>query len=436
MLLILLLLQVLVLVLLLLVLLVLPLLLFLLSSLLPTSARGLRICAAPFRRSLIVPSLKSKSEGRVTCAYSKPERSPPPRTRFDSDNSTQTFRRKRSMKRRAAHNVRASFPLRLRARLLWSGGMMRSSTTKTIRALNESAITHFVYHPVPTRSPTEKPPPPPRTVVLTKRERRKLRRRDRLEHNREAAEKIALGLLPPQTNKLRIGNLMNALLNESVADPSELERRVKADMAARKEHHDKMNAANTLSAADRWAKTKAKFAESVGAVEVALLRIPPFNAKVRFQMNANAEVWQIKGVVLILPAAAAVIKAQAEAAAALAAADRTTANTVSAPSGDAAVCLCVIEGGAVGVRKFIHFLSKRVSWSSTSGERNDDDADDDQRETDALAGDNGCTVVWRGAVAKHAFSRFGFELCRSQTHARSALAKFGVEHYYEQMSAQ
>ena len=88
-------------------------------------------------------------------------------------------------------------------------------------------LSPLIYHPTPIASLTPAAPPAPHTLVLTLRERKKLKRRAALDKAKEQTEKIRLGLIPPPPPKLRLSNLMNSLINDSVAEPSEMERRVR-----------------------------------------------------------------------------------------------------------------------------------------------------------------------------------------------------------------
>ncbi len=63
-------------------------------------------------------------------------------------------------------------------------------------------------------------------------ERKKLRTQRRLAAEKEKQDQIRCGLMAPPPPKIKISNLMQAMKNEAVADPSALEAKVRAERAA------------------------------------------------------------------------------------------------------------------------------------------------------------------------------------------------------------
>jgi hypothetical protein len=104
-------------------------------------------------------------------------------------------------------------------------------------------VTHYVEHPVPVEPPAEPPPPPPQPLPLTKRERKKLRTQRRLAAEKERQDQIRCGLMPPPPPKVKISNLMQAMKDDAVADPSAMEAKVRAEMAQRIQNHEMRNQA-------------------------------------------------------------------------------------------------------------------------------------------------------------------------------------------------
>ena len=88
-------------------------------------------------------------------------------------------------------------------------------------------VTHYVEHPVPVEPPAEPPAPPPQPLPLTKRERKKLRTQRRLAAEKERQDQIRCGLMPPPPPKVKISNLMQAMKDDAVADPSAMEAKVR-----------------------------------------------------------------------------------------------------------------------------------------------------------------------------------------------------------------
>lgn len=119
-------------------------------------------------------------------------------------------------------------------------------------------ISHLIEHPVELEPPAEPPPPPPMPLPLTKRERKKLRTQRRLAAEKEKQDQIRCGLVAPPPPKVKISNLMSAMKNEAVADPSAVEAKVRAEMAQRVKNHEMRNAARKLTPAEKKAKKRRK----------------------------------------------------------------------------------------------------------------------------------------------------------------------------------
>ena len=104
-------------------------------------------------------------------------------------------------------------------------------------------VTHYVEHPIPVEPPAEPAPPAPQPLPLTKRERKKLRTQRRLAAEKERQDQIRCGLMPPPPPKVKISNLMQAMKDDAVADPSAMEAKVRAEMAQRIQNHEMRNQA-------------------------------------------------------------------------------------------------------------------------------------------------------------------------------------------------
>ncbi len=128
--------------------------------------------------------------------------------------------------------------------------------------INWDAVTNYVEHPVPIQPPSAKPN---ETVTFnmyyTKKEQRKLRRRTRMEREREKHEQQLLGLIPPEKPKVKISNLPRVLGLESVADPTTIEEEVKKQVAQRQAEHEARNAARKLTKEQKKEKKKKKLEE-------------------------------------------------------------------------------------------------------------------------------------------------------------------------------
>ena len=84
---------------------------------------------------------------------------------------------------------------------------------------------------------------------------RKQRRQAELQDKRD---RIRMGLIPPEPNKVRLSNLMKVLTSDAVQDPTRVEARVRREVAMRKHNHEKMNAERKLTDEQRREKTENK----------------------------------------------------------------------------------------------------------------------------------------------------------------------------------
>ena len=319
-----------------------------------------------------------------------------------------------------------------------------SSPSSSLSPAVPSEVTAFIHHPKPVESLAPQAAPAPQAALLTARERKKLKRRAGMEAQAELQEKIRLGLLPPPPPKMRLSNLMNALVNESVAEPSELERRVRAEIRGRREEHERVNRERQLGKEQRKEKVRRKLKDKVkdSALHVAVyaVRRGLDAGRIRYLLDVNAAQWSLKGV--------AVIIRQSDGAAGPAAAG-------AAPEQDSnGASVVVAEGGPKGLRRFQRLLLVRIDWkkelddaqrrlaeegggeasmADVGGHADGEDSDDEEEGGDvARRNRRYCCLQWTGLVAKPAFPvSFGFEVCRSETQARALFAKAGVEQYFD-----
>lgn len=94
---------------------------------------------------------------------------------------------------------------------------------------------------------------------LTPAERKKLRRRNRQDRAQEIRDKIQMGLLQPPPPKVKFSNLMRIMGDEQLANPTQVEARVKAQTAQRRAEHEARNDANKLNDEERKAKKKQRY---------------------------------------------------------------------------------------------------------------------------------------------------------------------------------
>jgi len=325
----------------------------------------------------------------------------------------------------------------------WDAKILKDNSYES--ELNDDRITSYIYHPVGVAPLVSDRAPQPAQVLLTKKERRKIKKREKRESLQEKRDRIKLGLDPPPEPKMRIQNLMNVLLNSTVADPSAMEAKVRQQMAERVQGHEEANAARALTAEQKAEKRRKKYTEDLShEVHVAVYRVSGEvggDGKARYQLDVNAQQWNLGGVAIIHPGCNVII----------------------------------VEGGPKGLRRFKRLMLRRIRWKKRQksemekeeeamkrgkmkdegegqGEANDeneydDESDeesssDDEDEGDTSLGDdtdrlthsrhNHAILVWSGLTAAQQFGgRFNFESCRSESMARSYLARMGIQHYFD-----
>lgn len=172
-------------------------------------------------------------------------------------------------------------------------------------------------------------------VFLTKQERKKLRRQNRREAWKEEQEKIRLGLIPPPEPKLRIANMMRALGNEAVPDPTKIESHVREQMAKRQRAHEDANNARKLTAEQKREKKMRKNKEDTSCgVLVSVYRIRElhsFQSK-KYKVETNAKQLMMTGVVVLFRDCSVV----------------------------------VVEGGPKQQKKYRRLMMHRIKWDEDS----------------------------------------------------------------------
>ena len=167
---------------------------------------------------------------------------------------------------------------------------------KTLLNIDHSKITLYVEHPVPFDPPKggESVVPEPRALMLTKTEQKKLRTQRRVAREMEKQEMIKQGLLEPPPPKVKISNLMRVLTDGAVADPTQIEKQVRAQMAERAEAHEDRNLARQLTPAEKKEKKRRKMFDDTtgdtGQTHIRVYRIESLaNPKHRFRVDINAQ---------------------------------------------------------------------------------------------------------------------------------------------------
>jgi len=260
-------------------------------------------------------------------------------------------------------------------------------------------VTHYVEHPIPVEPPAEPAPPAPQPLPLTKRERKKLRTQRRLAAEKERQDQIRCGLMPPPPPKVKISNLMQAMKDDAVADPSAMEAKVRAEMAQRIQNHEMRNQARKLNPEQRKDKKRRKMTNdpSGGGVPVTLYRVDEIPSKQKlYKIDINAQQNHLTGVALLVED----------------------------------FCVVIVEGGPKAQKRYRKLLMQRIDWGDVADEEEDEDEEEEREERRRNAAER-CKVVWEGQVIKANFKAFRVEPARTADVARKLLKDRGCEHYWD-----
>ena len=286
-------------------------------------------------------------------------------------------------------------------------------------AVNTRQRVHrFVEHPPKLKGQCVHVIPASHPLMLTKRERKRLRRKQRKEHQSERVDLIRLGLMKAPEPRMKLSNLMRILGAQAVADPSQMESKVRHQIAARRAQHLSMNEGRRLSKEARRAKILRKGADEVaielhavlfgvygcaplGIVEgtdEAMLEGSAYDANVaaqrRFKLDVNAQENLLTGCCFVCE------------------------NFVAGEQASF-VNLVFIEGSRRATRRFSKLMTRRIDWNSGVVRHPTPD-----KHMDRSAGGiaplaasstrpvNSCSVLWHGIGAKSCFDRFEFHEAR------------------------
>ncbi|CAD7953355.1 unnamed protein product [Amoebophrya sp. A25] len=281
--------------------------------------------------------------------------------------------------------------------------------------IDAKKITHFVEHPVPIRPATmnmqlsivEKP----LESMLTPQERKKLRRRNRQERAQQMRDKIKMGLLEPPPPKVKFSNLMRVLGDEQIANPTEIEARVKKQTEQRRLEHEKRNAAAKLAPEERKLKKQQRWdgntvggpapktdgTSRVNETHVLVFSLKDVsNKKHLYKININAEQFQLTGCMILCPGLANL--------------------------------LCV-EGGKRAITRYRKLVTRRIKWNENAGEESDDE------EADANPAEEPATLMWQGTIEKRLFDSFKVHNVKTEAEGRQLLSSRNCESYWTMLES-
>ncbi|KAF0982897.1 hypothetical protein FDP41_010876 [Naegleria fowleri] len=262
--------------------------------------------------------------------------------------------------------------------------------------IKEKMVKHnFVEHPVLVEPLKKKVEVGPLPLMLTKKEQKKMRTQQRIQREKEKQRKIKLGLIPPPPPKANMGNYMKALL-ASGEDPTELEMRIKREIAERiKSHEERMEAQKLTKEEKREKKIRKINEDAESELLVALYSIPNLaHPQTRFKVNTAKE----KGVT----------------GAVLSCANQTNNKTR---------ILLIAEGGKKSLKAYDHVLLNRIDW--TKKENPEEESNIDRAEPDTAK------LLWKGTILKRNFQYFKFQQFEDEESIKNYLKDHGCSHYFD-----
>lgn len=292
----------------------------------------------------------------------------------------------------------------------------------------ESPIDQYIQHPIPIPAPTEKSSVAPRGLMLTKKEQRKLRRQRRAAEQSDKRDRIKMGLLPPDPPKVKLSNLMRVLTSEAVSDPTKIEARVRREIAARKEAHERQNAERKLTDEQRREKTeRKKEKEAEKGLFCAVFKVKHLiSGRHKFKVRRNAYDHGLTGVTVF--------------------------------GRDMAVV--VVEGSGKAIKAYKRLMLVRIDWSDP-GESNNNDSDDEDGKKEQEGGNanntplgggggggfrtlttneenvdwstNTCELIFEGPIRERAWDGRGFRAIAAPNDekAREILGQAGMQGHWD-----
>ena len=239
----------------------------------------------------------------------------------------------------------------------------------------------------------------PEKVRLTRQESDKLRKLVKREKVQETQDKIRMGVIPPPEPKVRLANLMRVLGSSAVADPSQVEAQVRAQVERRLVAHLQANEDRKLSPEAKRAKNIQKWTtgewekERVAVFLIDLRKLEETQVAmeqdgrqltdtglisniIRFKITKNAQQFHLSGIAI--------------------APQKNSMNNA----------MVIVEGKPKSIKRFERLMLRRIQWSG----RNDIDEEEEDFSGDRFSKgqspDGVCTRIWTGFSEKTSFWKF------------------------------
>ena len=119
-----------------------------------------------------------------------------------------------------------------------------------------------------------------------------MRKKKRLEKERDKQEKVSLGLMPAPKARVTMSNYLRVMTKEAIADPSKCERDVKKIVAQRIQDHLNRNEEGKLTRDQKEAKMKRQHDRDLAKeCRVAVFKISKIalQAQLKFKVDMNAQ---------------------------------------------------------------------------------------------------------------------------------------------------
>eukprot|EP01080_Neovahlkampfia_damariscottae_P000260 gene260-6675_t len=281
----------------------------------------------------------------------------------------------------------------------------------------------LIEHPIPIKSADPDLDLGPLPMILTPKERKKLKNINKLEREKEKQKKIQLGLIPAPPPKANLKNFMKVHLNEGTMDPTQLEQKIRAQIAKRVENHENRNQERKLTQEQKFEKNKQKAADEASkGIEVTFLKVDEItHPGIKFKINQQAQEKFISGCVLVLKN----------------------------------FCLIIGEGGSKYIRKFQDVMLNKTKWNRelepTRKQQNDEEFDNvieslksekkfensmeiEPTENQKLSIEKKeikCELLWNGIQRKRNFKGFKFIPFDDEESVKTYLKDHGVLHLWE-----
>lgn len=209
-----------------------------------------------------------------------------------------------------------------------------------------------------------------------------------------------MGLTKPPPPKVKMSNLMRVLGDQAIADPSAVERKVRAQMQERSAAHEARNEANKLAPEERRKKKISKWKdtkESDGCC-VLLFKVKSLASKrYIFKIDQNAQQYHMTGF------------------------------CIASPAGN----MVVLEGNAKSAKRYKRLMLRRIKWGEDDEAEDEDDDDSDDEGAAVGKRKEYCQLVWEGVVKQRGFKVWKVLNAKNEGEIRAALQDVKSEHYWD-----